>query len=136
MRSKWALRRRHPTMPFGSVVCANSFKKPGNRLSILRATLSQPINFVYAWSAKLPLSILTNFKHLAVYDTRIKPNQNDLASTARAMLIHDTEHLDRWDEIAGIFGLESIRMGSFDEYAESTRTKRWTAEVDDAFLAD
>ncbi|MEX2425336.1 MAG: DNA methyltransferase, partial [Thermomicrobiaceae bacterium] len=90
----------------------------------------------YAWSAKLPLSILTNFEHLAVYDTRVKPNQNDPASTARVMLIHYTEYLDRWDEIAGIFGLESIRMGSFDEYAESARTKRGTAEVDDAFLAD
>ena len=28
----------------------------------------------YAWSAKLPLSILTDFEELAVYDTRIRPN--------------------------------------------------------------
>ena len=34
----------------------------------------------YAWSAKLPLSILTDFEEFAVYDCRIKPNQNDKAS--------------------------------------------------------
>ncbi|MCD6578617.1 restriction endonuclease subunit R, partial [bacterium] len=37
----------------------------------------------YAYTAKLPLSILTDFEEFAVYDTRIKPNQNDRASVAR-----------------------------------------------------
>jgi hypothetical protein len=90
----------------------------------------------YAWSAKLPLSILTNFEHVAVYDTRIKPSQSDPASTARVILIPYTELADRWSELQHTFSLEAIRMGSFDEYAESTRKKRGTAEVDDAFLAD
>ena len=31
----------------------------------------------YAWSAKLPLSIVTDFDELVVYDCRIKPDQND-----------------------------------------------------------
>jgi hypothetical protein len=34
----------------------------------------------YAWSAKLPLSILTDFEEFAVYDCRIKPVQTDKAS--------------------------------------------------------
>ncbi|MDR0785322.1 MAG: type I restriction enzyme HsdR N-terminal domain-containing protein, partial [Treponema sp.] len=37
----------------------------------------------YAYTAKLPLSILTNFAEFAVYDTRIKPNKNDNAGIAR-----------------------------------------------------
>jgi hypothetical protein len=37
----------------------------------------------YAWSAKLPLSILTDFEGFAVYDTRIKPRVGDKASAAR-----------------------------------------------------
>jgi hypothetical protein len=28
----------------------------------------------YAWSAKLPLSVLTDFEEFAVYDCRIKPS--------------------------------------------------------------
>ena len=42
----------------------------------------------YAWSAKLPLSILCDFEEFAVYDTRIKPDRNDKASTARITLLH------------------------------------------------
>ncbi|MEQ8192054.1 MAG: type I restriction enzyme HsdR N-terminal domain-containing protein, partial [Candidatus Eremiobacterota bacterium] len=34
----------------------------------------------YAWSAKLPLSILTDFEEFAVYDCRIKPEQSDSSS--------------------------------------------------------
>ena len=37
----------------------------------------------YAYTAKLPLSIVTNFAELAVYDTRIKPGKNDKASAAQ-----------------------------------------------------
>ena len=33
----------------------------------------------YAWSAKLPLSILTDFEELAVYDCRVMPDQTDNA---------------------------------------------------------
>jgi len=29
----------------------------------------------YAWSAKLPLSLLTDFEEFAVYDCRIKPTK-------------------------------------------------------------
>jgi predicted type IV restriction endonuclease len=39
----------------------------------------------YAWSAKLPLSILTDFEEFAVYDFRPKPNKNDPASHSRVM---------------------------------------------------
>ncbi|MCB0074196.1 MAG: hypothetical protein KDE20_22175, partial [Caldilineaceae bacterium] len=39
----------------------------------------------YAWSAKLPLSILTDFEELAVYDCRIRPDKGDKSSTARVM---------------------------------------------------
>ena len=41
----------------------------------------------YAWSAKLPLSILTDFEEFAVYDCRIKPDKTDKASVGRVALI-------------------------------------------------
>ena len=31
----------------------------------------------YAWTAKLPLSILTDFEEFAVYDCRVKPDKDD-----------------------------------------------------------
>jgi hypothetical protein len=90
----------------------------------------------YAWSAKLPLSILTDFEEFAVYDTRIQPNQSDKAGTARVLYLKYIDYSDRWAEIASIFSREAVLKGSFDKFAESNKQKRGTAEVDDAFLAE
>ena len=90
----------------------------------------------YAWSAKLPLSILTDFEEFAVYDCRIKPAKTDKASAARILYIEYSDYLKRWDEIASIFSKDAVLKGSFDRYVESTKLKRGTAEVDDAFLAE
>lgn len=89
----------------------------------------------YAWSAKLPLSIVSNFAELAVYDCRIKPAHSDKSSVARVMYFTFTDYIARWDEIAAIFSKEAILRGSFDKYA-TAKGKRGTAEVDDAFLEE
>ena len=58
----------------------------------------------YAWSAHLPLSILTDFEQLSVYDCRTKPAVTDKASAGRILLLNYKEYVARWDEIAGVFG--------------------------------
>jgi len=90
----------------------------------------------YAWSAKLPVSILTDFEELAVYDCRIRPVMTDKASTARVMFVTYTEYLDRWDELAGLFSPEAIRRGALERFVASKKVKKGTAEVDAAFLAE
>jgi len=90
----------------------------------------------YAWSAKLPLSILTDFEEFAVYDCRIKPDKNDKPSTARTLYFTCKQYTEKWDEIAAIFSRDAILMGSFDKYAGSHKAKKGTAEVDNAFLAE
>ncbi len=90
----------------------------------------------YAWSAKLPLSILTDFEEFAVYDCRIKPVKTDKASHSRILYVTYTEYPKRWEEIADIFSREAILKGSFDKYVESKKGKRGTAEVDAAFLQE
>ncbi|MCX5812518.1 MAG: type I restriction enzyme HsdR N-terminal domain-containing protein, partial [Proteobacteria bacterium] len=84
----------------------------------------------YAWSAKLPLSILTNFEEFAVYDCRIKPDKTDKAAIGRILYFTYAEYEKHWAEIASIFSREAVLKGSFDKYAESTKTKKGTAEVD------
>ena len=90
----------------------------------------------YAWSAKLPLSILTDFEEFAVYDGRTRPVKNDNAATARVLYFTYTAYAEVWDEIASIFSREAILKGSFDEYVKSSKAKRGTAEVDAAFLKE
>lgn len=88
----------------------------------------------YGWSAKLPLSILTDFQGFSVYDCRIKPRLGESAGKARILYIPYTEYPTRWDEIAGVFARQSILKGAFDRY--SAAKKGGTAEVDNAFLAE
>ncbi|MBU2261236.1 MAG: restriction endonuclease subunit M, partial [Proteobacteria bacterium] len=90
----------------------------------------------YAWSAGLPLSILTDFEALAVYDCRIKPDHADRASAARVLYVTFREYAARWEEIASVFAKQAVLKGSFDRYAESTRLKKGTAGVDEAFLGE
>jgi type I restriction-modification system DNA methylase subunit/predicted type IV restriction endonuclease len=90
----------------------------------------------YAWSAKLPLSILTDFEEFAVYDCRIKPVKTDKASTARIIYLTYNEYDRKWNDIASIFSREAVLKGSFDKYADTTKHKKGTAEVDSAFLKE
>jgi type I restriction-modification system DNA methylase subunit len=90
----------------------------------------------YAWSAKLPLSVLTDFQELAVYDCRVKPTVSDRPSVARTLYVPYEQYDGRWDEISEVFSKEAILQGSFDRYAESTKAKKGTAEVDKAFLSE
>ncbi len=89
----------------------------------------------YAWSAGLPLSILTDFQEFIVYDCRVKPDQRDRASTARVLYLTSDDYETRWDEIAGIFSKEAVLKGAFDRYAATGR-KRGTQGVDAAFLGE
>ena len=90
----------------------------------------------YAWSAKLPLSILTDFEELAVYDCRYEPAKDDRSTTARLELITFDQYPDRWDDIAGLFSREAVLDGSLEKYAEANRKKRGTETVDAAFLRE
>jgi hypothetical protein len=89
----------------------------------------------YAWSAKLPLSILSDFEEFAVYDCRIKPNKPDSASMARVFICRFQDYPEKWEWISSIFSKDAVLKGSFDKYAETNKAKRGTAEVNDDFLA-
>jgi type I restriction-modification system DNA methylase subunit len=77
----------------------------------------------YAWSAKLPISILTDFEEMAVYDCRFR-------------IYNYTQYINSFEEIYNLFSKESVLKGSFDKFAESERLKRGTTEVDAEFLKE
>ncbi|TWT41050.1 Type IIS restriction enzyme Eco57I [Phycisphaerae bacterium RAS1] len=109
-------------------------KKPGVNLK------SDPVPAYqlrrYAWSAKLPLSVLTDFEEFAVYDCRQKPSQNDKPSVGRLIYCTFEEYAEKWGDIAAVFSRDAVLKGAFDRFAESARGKRGTTEVDRAFLAE
>jgi len=89
----------------------------------------------YAWSAKLPLSILTDFHEFAVYDCTKKPDPTDTAATCRILYLTCEDYAKRWEEIAELFSPEAIQRGAFDKHAASAK-KKGTTTVDDAFLKE
>ncbi len=90
----------------------------------------------YAWSAKLPLSILTDFEEWAVYDCRTQPAKTDPASLARVHYFTYRDYAERWDEIAALFSRDAVLAGSLDQYLETHRAPKGTATVDAAFLRE
>ncbi len=89
----------------------------------------------YGWSAKVALSVLTNFEELGVYDCTTRPRPSDKASHARIQYFRFDEYPDRWRELWDVFSREAVWSGAFDQYAASKR-KRGTSEVDVEFLKE
>lgn len=89
----------------------------------------------YAYSTNLPLSVLTDFEELAVYDTRISPRPTDKAGVGRVLFWKCAEYLDKLEEIWGLLSKEAVLTGAFDRYAASTK-RRGTMPVDVEFLKD
>jgi adenine-specific DNA-methyltransferase len=89
----------------------------------------------YAYTAKLPLSILTNFEEFAVYDTRIKPDKNDKAGVARIFYCTFDQYEQQFEFICNTFSKNAILKGSFDKYIEENKNKKGTSEVDTELLA-
>ena len=89
----------------------------------------------YAYTAKLPLSILTNFEEFAVYDTRIKPNKDDKASVGRIFYCTFDQYEQNFNFIFNTFSKEAVLKGSFDKYAEANKNKKGTSEVDEELFA-
>ena len=89
----------------------------------------------YGWSAKVPLSILTDFEELGVYDCSLRPKPTDKASFARVQYYKSEQYPDCWRELWDIFSREAVWAGAYDRYAASKR-KRGTSEVDGEFLKE
>ncbi|MBS1655976.1 MAG: N-6 DNA methylase, partial [Bacteroidetes bacterium] len=89
----------------------------------------------YAWSAKLPVSILTDFEELAIYDCNKKPSATDKASAGRIKYLTYKDYLNEFDFIWDTFSKERVLKGSFDKFVAADKNKKGTATVDKEFLA-
>ncbi|MGE0019573.1 MAG: N-6 DNA methylase [Draconibacterium sp.] len=88
----------------------------------------------YGWSAKLPVSIVTDFEEFAVYDCTKKPLPFDKTSVARIKYIKFKDYLDEFDYLWDTFSKERVLKGSFDKYVRTDTVKKGTATVDNDFL--
>lgn len=88
----------------------------------------------YGWSAKLAISVLTNFKYLIIYDCQYKPNEKDDYRTCRLKSYSYHEYSQRFDEIWELLSRESVYSGAFDKRFAKVVVKGRNP-VDEYFLA-
>jgi hypothetical protein len=88
----------------------------------------------YGWSAKMPISIITDFEEFAVYDCTKKPKSTDQAAVARIAYLTYRDYLSEFDFIWETFSKEHVLKGSFDRFVQSDTRKKGTATVDKEFL--
>ncbi len=88
----------------------------------------------YGWSAKLPVSIITDFEEFAVYDCTRKPSPTDSAAVSRIRYLTWKDYLAEFDFLWDTFSKERVLKGSFDKFVQSDTAKKGTATVDREFL--
>jgi len=88
----------------------------------------------YGWSAKMPISVITDFEEFAIYDCTIKPKETDKASNGRIKYLTYENYVSDFDFIWDTFSKECVLKGSFDKYITSDKNKKGTSTVDNEFL--
>lgn len=91
----------------------------------------------YAWSAKLGVSILTDFEEFAVYDCTVRPKENDRTDAGRIKYFTYEDYLkeDVFDYIYDLFERENVANGSLDAYSENLCNRKGSETVDVHFLS-
>jgi len=107
-------------------------KKPGVRIDRDRAPAFQTRR--YGYSASLPISVVTNFHQLAIYDCRPIPSETDEAHVARLSLIGCEDYEARFDELWTLLSRDAIYSGAFDREFDIDATRRGAEQFDDYFL--
>lgn len=107
-------------------------KKPCVRIDHDRSASFQTRR--YGFSASLPISILTNFHQLAIYDCVPPPCITDEAQIARIGLYSYDEFDTKFDELYDKISRESIYTGRFDRIYNVSVAHHGTQQFDGHFL--
>ena len=89
----------------------------------------------YGFTAKLKISVVSNFEYLVIYDCSVRAEEKDDFSKARIKIYHFTEYIEKFEEIKQYLGKESVYTGQFDEIWKSIEDQIKLFSVDDLFLS-
>jgi hypothetical protein len=89
----------------------------------------------YGWNARLPISVLSNFDQLIIYDCRIRPQAEDDARVARLKVYGYTEYVAELDEIYAQLSREAVYTGNFDAQFSVEEERAGEEPFDEYFLS-
>ena len=86
----------------------------------------------YGHTVGLPVSILTNFRTLRIYDTRLEPKLEDDSDVGLLDTINYADLADRFADLQTRFGRDNVAHGSIDNFYGSTTAG--TLAISEKFL--
>jgi hypothetical protein len=88
----------------------------------------------YGFTAKLKISVLSNFEYLIIYDTSVKVEKDDNHTKALVKKYHYTEYESKFEEIKQLLGKESVYSGAFETEWKEIESKINQYSIDNLFL--
>lgn len=88
----------------------------------------------YGWNARLPISVLSNFDKLVIYDCIPRPHHTDDSSVARLKVYDHTEYVAAFDELYEQLSRGAVYSGHFDTLFPMDTERVGTEAFDDYFL--
>ncbi|MCK5027057.1 MAG: N-6 DNA methylase [Candidatus Pacebacteria bacterium] len=88
----------------------------------------------YGFTAKLKISVLSNFEYLLIYDCSVNVEKDDSHNKALIKKYHYTEFEDKFNELQSLLGRDSVYTGKFDAEWKSIEEKLSLFSIDNLFL--
>lgn len=88
----------------------------------------------YGFTARLKISVLSNFEYLAIYDCSNKVLEDDAADKCLLRLYHYTEYIAKFDEIKSLLSKETVCSDKFDKDWQDIEESLKKFSVDKLFL--
>lgn len=88
----------------------------------------------YGFTAKLKISVLSNFEYLIIYDTSVKVEKEDSCNRALVKKYHYTEYESKFEEIKQLLGKKSVYSGAFETEWKEIESKINQYSIDNLFL--
>jgi Eco57I restriction-modification methylase/TaqI-like C-terminal specificity domain len=86
----------------------------------------------YAWSHRVRVAVLSNFRELRVFEALTRPEYgNPRGGLMNALALNYQQYVERWDDIWNLLSREAVAGGSIERTA---RYRRGVVRVDEAFL--
>ena len=107
-------------------------KKPSVKIEEDNETAKQVRR--YGFTAKLKISVLSNFEYLIIYDTSVRVEKDDTYQKALVKKYHYTEYESKFEEIKQLLGKESVYSGAFETEWKEIEHKINLYSIDNLFL--
>jgi hypothetical protein len=88
----------------------------------------------YGFTAKLKISVVSNFEYLIIYDTSVKVEKDDTFQKALVKKFHYTEYESKFEEIKRLLGKDAVYSGQFEIEWQDIEAKINQYSVDNLFL--